>query len=112
MSNDGVSMPELSYILAVLGIAFMVTFALRALPFVALQPLRESKFLAQMSIWMPVGILVILSLATFGDAIATGRLLAGLIALVVTIGVHLGLGRRTLLSVGLGTLTFVLLVNL
>lgn len=105
-------MPELSYILAALGAGFLVTFTLRALPFVALEPLRESKFLARMSAWMPVGILLILSLATFGDAISTGSLVAGCVALAVTVGVHLGLGRRTLLSVGLGTLTFVLLMNM
>ena len=33
-------------------------------------------------------------------------------AVAVTVAVHLGLGRRTLLSVGLGTLAYVALVNL
>ena len=36
----------------------------------------------------------------------------GLIAAAVTIAAHLLGGRRTLLSVGLGTVTFVVLVNL
>jgi branched-subunit amino acid transport protein AzlD len=63
---------------------------------------------------MPVGILAILTVTTLrssleGDA---SRLLPAAIATAVTVVVHLVGGRRTLLSVGAGTVTFVLLVNL
>ncbi|MFF4213939.1 hypothetical protein ACFYZE_32235 [Streptomyces sp. NPDC001796] len=34
-----------------------------------------------------------------------------LLAVAVTIGVHLGLGRRTILSVGIGTVVYVVLLN-
>ena len=40
-----------------------------------------------------------------------GRLAHALVATAVTVAVHLGCGRRTLLSVGAGTATFVMLVN-
>ena len=43
---------------------------------------------------------------------ARGRLLPACCALAATVAAHLLLGRRTLLSVGLGTFVFVLLVNL
>ena len=34
-----------------------------------------------------------------------------LLAVAVTIASHLALGRRTLISIGLGTVTYVVLVN-
>ncbi|MBF4551693.1 branched-chain amino acid transporter AzlD [Pseudoclavibacter sp. RFBJ3] len=90
-----------------------ITFGLRALPFVALKPLRDSKTVQRLSVWMPAGILAILAAVTFSDFASEPRTaLWAALALAVTVGVHLGLGRRTLLSVGLGTATFVVLVNL
>lgn len=106
-------MPDTGYILAALAIIFLVTFALRAVPFAVLKPLRESRFVLTMAIWMPVGVLGILAAVTFVDAAAEGSthaLKAG-VAVIVTAGVHLLCGRRTLLSVGLGTATYVVLVN-
>lgn len=107
-------MVELSYILAVLAIMFVITFGLRAIPFAILKPLRESKFVLTMAIWMPVGVLAILAAVTFFDAASGGapHLLKAATAAVVTVVVHLSFGRRTLLSVGLGTLTYVVLVNM
>ena len=58
------------YIVGVLAIIFVITLSLRAVPFVILKPLRESRIVRALG------------------------------------------GRRTLLSVGLGTVTFVVLVNL
>lgn len=90
-----------------------ITFGLRALPFVALKPLRDSKTVQRLSVWMPAGILAILAAVTFSDFASEPRTaLWAALALTVTVGVHLGFGRRTLLSVGLGTATFVVLVNL
>lgn len=106
--------PDVSYVLAAMGIAFVITVALRAVPFLLLKPLRESRFVRNMAAWMPAGILLILAAATFRSAAFEGptRLWEAAVAATVTIAVHLGLGRRTLLSVGAGTLVFVLLVNL
>ncbi|ATG50957.1 branched-chain amino acid transporter AzlD [Brachybacterium vulturis] len=107
-------MPETGYLLAVMGIGFVITFALRAAPFVILQPLRDSRVVATMALWMPVGILAILTVSTLRSALDGGldRLVPAAIATAVTIAVHLLGGRRTVLSVGLGTATFVVLVNL
>ena len=107
-------MPDTGYLLAVLAIGFGITFALRAVPFLILKPLRGSRFVAAMVAWMPAGLLAILAAATFvGSASgAPGNPGKALVAVAVTVAVHLGLGRRTLLSVGLGTLAYVTLVNL
>lgn len=107
-------MPETWYFLAVMVIGLGISFALRAVPFVILQPLRDSRFVAAMALWMPVGILAILTVSTLRTSIGAdpGRIVPALVATVVTIAAHLLGGRRTLLSVGLGTFTFVVMVNL
>lgn len=107
-------MPETPYLLAVMAIGFAITFALRAVPFVVLQPLRESRLVEAMARWMPAGILAILAVSTLRTSIDADldRLLPAAVATAVTVTAHLLGGRRTLLSVGLGTVTFVLLVNL
>lgn len=107
-------MPEPGYFLAVMGIGFVLTFALRAMPFAILQPLRDSRAVATMALWMPVGILAILTVSTLRTSLDAdpARLLPAAIATAGTIAVHLLGGRRTVLSVGLGTATFVVLVNL
>lgn len=107
-------MPDVSYVLAAMGIAFVITVGLRALPFLVLKPLRESTFVRNMAIWMPAGILFILAAATFRSSALEGptRLWEAAVAATVTVAVHLGFGRRTLLSVGAGTAVFVALVNL
>ena len=109
-----VRVPDTGYLVAVMVIVFAITLALRALPFAILTPLRESEFVQTMALWMPVGILAILAVATFRSSAfaGAGHLPAAIIAVGVTTAAHLLLGRRTLLSVGLGTLTLVLLVNL
>ncbi|MEE2058489.1 AzlD domain-containing protein [Rhodococcus artemisiae] len=107
-------MPESWYIVAVLGVMFMITFALRAVPFAVIGPLRESVFVATLAMWMPVGILGFFALSTLHNSAltATGAYVwEAAVAAAVTIITHLAFGRRTLVSVGLGTLTFVALVN-
>ena len=107
-------MPDTGYLLAVMVIVFTITLALRAVPFAILKLLRESVFVGTMARWMPAGILAILTVGTFRTSASAGAglVLAALVAVLVTAVAHLLLGRCTLLSVGLGTLTFVLLVNL
>ena len=105
--------PATWYIIAVLAIMFAVTFTLRALPFAILAKLRDSKFVHIMALWMPAGILGLLAIALFygtytAPETTTWKLM---VAVVVTIASHLGLGRRTLVSIGLGTVTYVALVN-
>ncbi|MEO3885467.1 AzlD domain-containing protein [Nonomuraea sp. B5E05] len=106
-------MPSTPYLLAVLAIVFGITFALRAMPFAALRALRTSATVRQLSVWMPVGILAILAVTTLHGTIAAEprATLHALLAVAVTAGVHLAFGRRTILSVGIGTTVYVVLVN-
>lgn len=109
-----------AYLVAAAVVAGLVTFALRALPFALLRPLRESALVARLAVWMPAGVLTILALVMLLDAAALApgapvdgtRVLHALVAAAVTVTVHLLAGRRTLLSIAAGTLTYVLLVNL
>ncbi|WP_026917359.1 AzlD domain-containing protein [Gordonia shandongensis] len=106
-------MPETTYLVAVLVTVLFITFALRALPFAVLAPLRQSRVLITLSAWLPAGILGILAASTLQSTFDTdGRVGAALVAAAVTVVVHLGCGRRTLLSVGLGTLAYVGLLAL
>lgn len=105
-------MPEPGYVVAVLATVFVITLALRAVPFAILEPLRDSRLVMTMAAWMPAGILAVLAAATFRTSATGGHLLHAALAAAVTVAVHLTCGRRTLLSVGAGTLTYVALVNL
>ncbi|MBB5779194.1 branched-chain amino acid transporter permease [Nonomuraea jabiensis] len=106
-------MPGTAYLVAVLAIVFAITLALRAVPFAVLRRLRGSAIVRQLSVWMPVGILAILAVtALHGTIVAEPRAtLYALLAVAVTAGVHLAFGRRTILSVGIGTAAYVVLVN-
>ena len=73
--------PTLGYLLALLAITFVIDFTLRALPFKILEPLRDSRFVSDMAVWMPPGV------------------------------VHLLSGRKLLWSVGIGTVCYVALLN-
>ncbi|MER5899451.1 MULTISPECIES: branched-chain amino acid transporter permease [Streptomyces] len=106
-------MPSTSYLVTVLAIVFALTFALRALPFAVLRTLRGSALVRQLSVWMPVGILAILAVTALHGTITRDPHGTGyaLLAVAVTIGVHLAFGRRTILSVGIGTAVYVVLLN-
>ncbi|MFI7639348.1 branched-chain amino acid transporter permease [Nonomuraea sp. NPDC049400] len=106
-------MPSTGYLIAVLAIVFIITMALRALPFAVLRTLRTSPIVRQLSVWMPVGILAILAVTALHGTIAAEphATLYALLAVAVTAGVHLAFGRRTILSVGIGTAAYVVLVN-
>ncbi|MEV6742661.1 AzlD domain-containing protein [Streptomyces sp. NPDC051104] len=99
--------------MSVLAIVFTITLALRAVPFPVLGRLRGSALVRQLSAWMPVGILLILAVTALRGTMtkdAHGAWYA-LLAVAVTIGVHLGFGRRTILSVGIGTGVYLILLN-
>ena len=106
-------MPSTGYLVAVLGIVFTITFALRAVPFAALGLLRDSRVVGALSLWMPVGVLAILAATILHGIISAdpGAALYAMFAVAVTAGVHFAFGRRTILSVGMGTLCYVILLN-
>ena len=94
---------SLPYLLGILLVVFTIDFTLRALPFKILEPLRGSSFVRNMAVWMPPGILLILVLAT--------QWWAAIVATAITIVVHIATKRRLLWSVGLGTLSYILMLN-
>lgn len=106
-------MPDTAYLVAVMAITFTITLALRAVPFAVLRPLRASATVRQLSVWMPVGILAILAVTALHGTISADPHATpyALLAVAVTAGVHLASGRRTILSVGIGTAVYVVLVN-
>ncbi|MDY6083589.1 MAG: AzlD domain-containing protein [Actinomycetaceae bacterium] len=53
--------------LGVIGVAFLVTYALRGLPFVVLSRWRDTPVLRRLAVLMPVGVMVILVVFTMRD---------------------------------------------
>lgn len=102
--------PSLPYLLAILAIVFVIDFTLRALPFKILEPLRDSRFVENMAVWMPPGIMAILVLSTLSQGAQAGGRWATL-ATGMTVAVHLFSGRKLLWSVGAGTVTYIALLN-
>ena len=106
-------MPSTTYLIAVLAIVFTITLALRAVPFAVLGRLREAAIVQRLAVWMPVGILAVLAVTALHGTMTEdphGTWYA-LLAVAVTVGVHLAFGRRTILSVGAGTAVYVVLLN-
>jgi branched-subunit amino acid transport protein AzlD len=103
-------MPETGYILAVCTIVFVITLGLRALPFAVLNRLQDSPLVKVLALWMPAGVLGILAASTLQSTIHAEPAQAAA-AVAVTAVTHLLGGRRTLLSVGIGTAAYVLLLN-
>ena len=104
---------SLTYLLTILVLVFVIDFTLRALPFKILEPLRGSRFVSDMAVWMPPGIMLILVLSTLSQSAqaAGGRWWAALVATGVTVAVHLLSGRKLLWSVGAGTVAYIALLN-
>lgn len=103
---------QLGPTLAILGSIFLVTLALRGLPFAALRFFRESDLVAWLGLAMPVGVMTLLVVYTVsGQADASGGFVAVAIALAFTVALHLW-RRSATLSILLGTVLYLVLVNL
>lgn len=103
------TVPSTGYLLAGLGVMFLVTVALRAAPFVALARLRDSQVVRYLGRTMPAGVMVVLVVYTLRDTTtALDSWLPAAAALMVTLGVHV-MWRRAAISIVLGTGTFMLL---
>jgi len=104
-------MPDTRYAIAAILVTAAVTWALRALPFAALVPLRASSTVQYLSTRMPAGVMVILVVYCLRDLpLPQPRVLAPLAALTVTIGLHLW-RRNALLSILGGTTAHVVLAS-
>ena len=105
---EGVDLGATIWILAVI---FVVTVALRALPFAALRFMRESNLVAWLGLAMPAGVMTILVVyAVAGQADGTGGLWPVLLGVLVTAGLHKW-KRDSGLSIFGGTAFYMLLVN-
>ena len=103
---------DLGMTVAVLLPIFLVTLALRALPFAALKSFRDSTLVSWLGLAMPVGVMSILVLHAVRSGIQqAGGLFAVLLALVYTVALHLW-RRSATLSILLGTLFYVVLINI
>ncbi|MEU1334858.1 AzlD domain-containing protein [Streptomyces sp. NPDC005865] len=104
-------MSDTGYAVAAVLVAAAVTWALRALPFAALAPLRSSPTVRYLSTRMPAGVMVILVVYCLRDTPLTQpRALAPVAALAVTAGLHLW-RRNALLSILGGTTVHVVLAS-
>ncbi|MEI5522149.1 AzlD domain-containing protein [Streptomyces brasiliscabiei] len=104
-------MPDTPYLIAAVTVSAVVTWALRALPFAALAPLRSSGTVQYLSTRMPAGVMLILLAHCLRDLPLTEpRALAPVAALTVTAALHLW-RRNALLSILTGTATHVALMS-
>ncbi len=60
-------MPDTGYIAVLVAVSAAVTWALRALPFAVLAPMRHSAVVRYLSLHMPLGVMVMLALYTVRD---------------------------------------------
>ncbi len=106
-------MPDTGYITLLVAVSAAVTWALRALPFVVLAPMRHSTVVRYLSMHMPLGVMVMLALYTVRDVPeAAGRQQLWLvIAVLVTVSLQVW-RRHALLSIFVGTGIYVALMSL
>ncbi|WP_414121227.1 branched-chain amino acid transporter permease [Corynebacterium nuruki] len=102
---------DLRNTLLILGGVCLVTVLLRALPFAAMRFFRDSVLVGWLGVAMPTGVMIVLVMYTMSDTTGSpGGLGAALIALAVTVVVHLW-KRSSTWSILLGTACYVVLVN-
>ena len=106
-------MPDNGYIAVLVAVSAAVTWMLRALPFAALAPLRDSAIVKYLGVHMPVGVMAILAVYTLGTVAGDTpvALLWLVLAVAVTAGLHLWRGQA-LLSILVGTTCYVTLMSL
>ena len=106
-------MVDPAHIAAMVVLSAAITWALRALPFAVLAPMRRSLVVRYLSLHMPVGIMIMLAVYTLRGApqLEAVAIWATLAALTVTVGLHVW-RRNAVLSIMGGTLVNVLIVSL
>jgi branched-subunit amino acid transport protein AzlD len=105
-------MPPTPYLFAAVAVSAAVTWALRALPFTVLAPLRASAAVGYLSARMPLGVMVILLAYTLRNLPLAdpGQALPDALALPATVGLHLW-RRNAVLSILGGTAIHVVLAT-
>ena len=105
-------MPRPPHLVAAVLVAAAVTWALRAVPFAILAPLRTSRLVHYLGARMPVGVMAVLVVYTLRPAsfAAPTYGLSTLVALAVTVGLHVW-RRNVALSMLAGTAVHALLAT-
>lgn len=102
---------SLSMVAAVLLPICVVTLLLRELPFSFIKALKGSQFIGLLGMTMPVGVMTVLVVYTvYGQKEAPGGILAALIGVAITAGLHWW-RKSSAFSIFGGTAVYVLLVN-
>ena len=103
-------MPDAPYLISAVAVAAAVTWALRALPFTVLAPLRASAAVSYLRPRMPLGVMVILVVYSLRGLSLAGpaQALPDILALAATIGLHLW-RHNAVLSILAGTVLHVAL---
>lgn len=102
---------SLSMVAAVLLPICVVTLLLRELPFSFIKALKGSQFIGLLGMTMPVGVMSVLVVYTvYGQKEAPGGILAALIGVAITAGLHWW-RKSSAFSIFGGTAAYVLLVN-
>jgi branched-subunit amino acid transport protein AzlD len=106
------AVPDVGYLASVVAVASAVTWALRALPFALLAPLRASPVVPYLAASMPAGVMAILVVHTLRHTPLTapphGAAIG--IALAATVALHLW-RHNVVLSIAGGTAVHVLLAS-
>ncbi|ATZ06632.1 branched-chain amino acid transporter permease [Corynebacterium striatum] len=101
----------LSMVAAVLIPVCIVTVLLRQLPYSFIKALKGSQFIGLLGMTMPVGVMTVLVVYTvFGQKEAPGGILAALIGVAITAGLHWW-RKDSALSIFGGTAAYMVLVN-
>lgn len=105
-------MPDTAYMALLVVVSAAVTWALRALPFAALAPMRDSAVVRYLSVHMPVGVMGMLAIYSVKTVVGDTalQLLWLAVAVAVTAGLQLWRGRA-LLSILAGTTCYVTLMT-
>lgn len=106
---EGVTLLQVFSVLLPIG---LVTLLLRWLPFAFVAALKDNQFFGLLARMMPVGVMTVLVVYTLlGQRSAPGGLVAALIGVAVTLGLH-AWRRDSGLSILGGSLAYMGLVNL
>lgn len=105
-------MPEPMSILASVGVAAAITFALRALPFTVVRALRRSAAVRYLAEQLPAGVMIVLVVYCLRsiDPASVSEVLPTLVSLNITIALHLWRGNA-LLSIFGGTAAHIALLS-
>ncbi len=105
-------MVDTSYLIEAVAVASIVTFSLRALPFLIKGAVLRQKVILAIKSAMPYGIVTILAIyAIVSTKITSWQIAAGeALAISATVVLHL-LKRNVILSIFGGTILYVLAIN-